>query len=184
VTLEGMGIPHHLAGHDAPRVFEVRASRVEIAGRHLRSELWIGGGYTAFGRPVGPEDLGGAWIVDCAGDLPGEFATVARLYLPRVFEDIEQTPSRYTELDALARELAAAIDASLEIPGSAPGRLLPAEPPERLYIMCKQGLNRSGLVVGRVLRALGLSGDEALRTLRAHRPGALANLAFERLMHD
>jgi protein-tyrosine phosphatase len=49
--------------------------------------------------------------------------------------------------------------------------------------MCKQGLNRRGLVLGRVLRALGLSGEEAIRTLRAQRPGALANLAFEQLLH-
>jgi hypothetical protein len=183
VTLEDMGIPSHLAAHRDAHAFEVRASRIEVQGRALRSELWIGGGYTVVGQPVGAADLAGAWVVDCAGELPGEFAAVARCYIPRVFEDIEQTPFGYVEIEALARELAWAVDGADGARGPWPGSRLPAEPPERVYVMCKQGLNRSGLVLGRVLRALGLSGEEAVRTLRSQRPGAVANLAFERLLH-
>jgi hypothetical protein len=175
VTLEDMGIPTHLAGAEHARAFEVRATRIELAGRVLRSELWIGGGYTAVGHPVLVADVAGAWIVDCAGELPGELASAARLYIPRVFEDIEQTPSGYADIEALARRVAAVLDGDGQPP--------PAEPPLRVYVMCKQGLNRSGLMLGRILRELGLSGDEAVRTLRAQRPGSLANLAFERLLH-
>jgi hypothetical protein len=187
MTLEDMGIPSHLSGHEHGGAFDVRASRIEIRGRRLRSELWIGGGYTAVGEPVAVTDLAGAWVVDCAGELPGEFASMARLYIPRVFEDIEQTPAGYPAIQALARRLAAALDASvppLPVTQDEAAPHLPVEAPARLYVMCKQGLNRSGLVLGRIMRELGLSGEQAVGTLRAQRPGSLANLAFERLLHD
>ncbi len=187
MTLEDMGIPSHLGGHAVRSDFDVRASRIALTGRSLRSELWIGGGYTIVGEPVGPSDLAGAWVVDCAGELPAEFASLAGLYIPRVFEDIEQTPAGYRQIEALARRIAGVLDASVPAdPASdaVTGPAFPAESPARVYVMCKQGLNRSGLMLGRILRELGLTGEQAVHTLRTQRPGALANLAFERLLRD
>ena len=60
----------------------------------------------------------------------------------------------------------------------------PAEPPPRLYVFCNQGMNRSGLMVGRILRALGLAGEEAFCCITMHRPGALSNLTFARLVRE
>ena len=48
--------------------------------------------------------------------------------------------------------------------------------------MCKQGLNRSALAAGLLLRAFGLDGAEAVRLVRARPPGALSNVTFEQLI--
>jgi protein-tyrosine phosphatase len=47
--------------------------------------------------------------------------------------------------------------------------------------MCQHGMNRSGLVTGLLLRALGIGPRETVERIRLARPGALANDAF-RLM--
>jgi protein-tyrosine phosphatase len=60
----------------------------------------------------------------------------------------------------------------------------PAEPPPRLYVFCNQGMNRSGLMIGLILRALGLAGEDALRAITCCRPGALTNRTFVRLLHE
>lgn len=161
---------------------EPRATRIRLPHRaDLPTELWMGGADSGVGEPLHPEHLRGAWVIDCAGDMPEHYRSAAALWLFRVFSDMEETPPAYQRIAALARSLAHCLA------GTADGRdgwEHPAEPPPRLYILCTQGLNRSGLVTGRILRELGLAGDEALRTLTHHRPGALNNLTFVRLIHD
>ncbi len=49
---------------------------------------------------------------------------------------------------------------------------------QTVLVHCRMGYNRSALVVGIALTYLGRSGDEALRHLRAIRPGALFNETF------
>jgi protein-tyrosine phosphatase len=53
--------------------------------------------------------------------------------------------------------------------------------PERVYVMCQHGMNRSGLVAGLLLRGLGVEPRETVERIRRARPGALANDHF-RLM--
>ena len=48
----------------------------------------------------------------------------------------------------------------------------------RVLSHCGMGFNRSALVAGLILLRLGVSGPEAVRRLRACRPGALFNEAF------
>ncbi len=158
-----------------PRRFDVRATRIDLqhvwerqAG--LRAELWVGGGDTALGEPVGVADVAGAWVVDCAGELPQDLMAAAGRWIPRVFEDLEQEPPHYDRVRLLSRQLA--------------GSLAGDDPPARLYVMCKQGFNRSGLVAGRILRELGLRPSVAIELLESHRPGALSNAAFRRLVEE
>lgn len=161
---------------------EPRATRIDIPDHpNIAAELWMGGADSAIGNMLQPEDFAGAWVVDCAGDLPEEYRRAAALWLPRIFTDVEEVPARYLRLSALARSLARCLcgerarDESWDHP---------AEPPARLYVLCTQGLNRSGLVAGRILRELGLGGDEALALLMRHRPGAVNNLTFARLVRE
>lgn len=48
----------------------------------------------------------------------------------------------------------------------------------RVLCHCLMGLNRSALMAGMILVHTGMSGEEALNTLRARRPGALYNDTF------
>jgi hypothetical protein len=165
--------------HSILHPHEPRAGRIVLPGRReLATELWMGGAHSAAGRRLRPHDLRGAWVVDCAGDMPAAYRAAAALWLDRVFPDVEEPPPSYARLDALARSLACCLLGRRD----GDGWEHPAEPPRRLYVLCTQGLNRSGLVMGRILRGLGLSGEEALATLGRHRPGVLNNLTFARLV--
>ncbi len=141
----------------------------------------MGGADSAVGDAVRPNDLGGAWVVDCAGDLPEPHRRAAALWLPRTFLDVEEEPPVYHRIASLARSLARCLAGVRE---DCAGWEHPADPPARLYVICSQGLNRSGLVVGRILRELGLTGDEALALLARYRPGAVNNLTFARLVRE
>ncbi|MGE0544710.1 MAG: hypothetical protein AB7R89_31525 [Dehalococcoidia bacterium] len=163
-----------------PPAYEPRASRILIPGRHdLPTELWMGGANSLHGDLLLPTELCDAWLIDLAGEMPDEHRLACACWLPRVFADIETVPQHYERLDALARSIAASIN------GEAPRDPWPhpAEPPRRVYIMCQQGMNRSGLLTGLILRALGVSTKDALATI-ASRPGALTNQTYLRLMHD
>jgi len=48
----------------------------------------------------------------------------------------------------------------------------------RVLSHCGMGFNRSALIAGLILRRLGMTGPEAVKRLRACRPGALFNEAF------
>ena len=165
--------------------FDPRATRIPIAHRDdVTTELWVGGSYTAFGQPLASSDLRGAWLVDCVGELTDVFRDAAAACFMCVFEDIDDVPSSYERIDALARAIGRVML------GAAPGDALEASPdplpdsPDRVYVLCKQGLNRSALVAGRILRELGATGPAAVAEIRRGRPGALTNLTFERLIHE
>lgn len=161
-------IPSHLVDA-ALEEYEPRATRlIAPVLAAVRTELWMGGVHTTLGDPMHEVHVGGAWVVDCAGELPPAMARVAARHIPRVFADIEAVPGNLTRIDALVGELAAAF--------------LADDAPERVYVMCKQGLNRSGLVSALLLRALGVAPEEALDVIRAARPGALNNVTFASLV--
>ena len=160
---------------------EPRATRIvvpEHAG--VAADLWMGGAHSAAGELLLPHHLAGAWVVDCAGDMPAHYRPAAAWWTVRVFQDYEELPPAWPALADLARSIGRCLGG--ETNGHAAEH--PAEPPARLYVLCNQGMNRSGLVMGRVLRALGLTGDEALDLLRRHRPGAVNNLTFARLIRE
>jgi protein-tyrosine phosphatase len=45
-------------------------------------------------------------------------------------------------------------------------------------------MNRSGLVAGLLLRGFGVDHEQAVRLIRAARPGALSNETFVRLLAE
>jgi len=53
---------------------------------------------------------------------------------------------------------------------------------ERLLIHCRAGLGRTGLATARLLIEAGLAPAEAIRTVRAARPGAIETRAQERYL--
>lgn len=159
---------------------EPRATRLLLPQLpHVTTELWMGGASAALGEPLCPADFIGAWVVDCAGDMPPAYRAAAALWLERVFADVEEPPPEYPRIAALARSLAQCLARAGDVRD---GWEHPYEPPPRLYVLCAAGLNRSGLVMGRILRELGLSGEETLALIAQHRPGALNNLTFARLV--
>lgn len=157
-----------------------RATRILLpAGPAITTELWMGGANTAVGEPITSDLLKDAWVIDCAGDMPDPLRSAAKLWLYRVFSDLEEIPSAWRRIDALAASVGGCL-----IQRGGPAIDHPSDPPARLFVLCTQGLNRSGLVMGRVLRAMGMTGADALATLTAHRPGALNNMTFTRLVLD
>lgn len=164
-----------------PRQHEPRASRIPLPPSvpDLATELWMGGSDSLHGDLVLPEHLAGAWIIDLAGDLPEHYREACALWLPRVFADMEGRPATLHRLQSLARSVADCLLGGV----ADDGWEHPAEAPSRLFVMCQQGMNRSGLVTGLILRALGASAEESL-TAVATRPGALNNLSFARLIRE
>ena len=179
VDLSAVTPPERLEGHS------VRATHLTFDGAAaLSTEIWVGGAHTAHGAIVGTAEVRDAWILDLAGDLPSILVAEARRHVPKVIQDIEAVPHDYGRLQAIVEALARSLE-GVPGPKEHAGRALPelpAEPPARLYVMCKQGLNRSALAAGLLLRAFGLDGAEAVRLLRAGRPGALSNVTFEQLI--
>jgi hypothetical protein len=168
---------------------DIRASRVPLDQHELVGELWVGGSFTLLGEPFTEDAVGSAWLVDCAGELPKELMARAARSFWRVFEDIEWIPGSYDRIDALAQQLAGALRgdtgalAADDSNGSSDDAVANVQPPERVYVFCKQGFNRSGLLTGRILRALGTPPQEAIAQLRELRPGALTNDTFVDLIH-
>lgn len=162
---------------------DVRATRIPIPGDGLTGELWVGGSYTMLGTPLDDDDLRKSWLVDCAGELPADYLARASGSIMRVFADIDSVPSTYGRIELLAHQLASKLrgDAS---DGAPPEDALPDGTPERIYVLCKQGLNRSALLAGRVLRMLDVPGEQTVELLRTHRPGALSNQTFVELIHS
>jgi hypothetical protein len=96
-----------------------------------------------------------------------------------VFADVESVPHSYLRLTALAQDVAACLRGANDT--LSPGWSHPTEAPPRLYVMCQQGMNRSGLVTGLILRALGVPAERAVEAI-VTRPGALTNHTFARLV--
>ncbi len=184
MTFEDIGLSPRFQPADR---FDLRATLIPLPD--VTAELWMGGSHTDVGEPIAAQ-LAGCWLIDCAGELPAAIHSAAAAYIPRVFEDIEQTPPQYQRVLQLAGSLAdvlrggAADLAASGAPPSDDALLLERERPRRIYVLCKQGFNRSALMTGRIMRALGLSGELVVSELRRHRRGALANDAFERLLRE
>lgn len=126
--------------------------------------VWMGGAHSLAGEVIEKSHLRRAWLVDCAGDMPLEWRPAALMWLPLVFADLDVPLNRSLRLEETVARLASAVAA--------------LSPPEAVYVMCTHGMNRSGLVTGLLLRALGVPGDEAIARVRAARPGALSNQQF------
>ena len=171
-----------LSGHGAGPGFDPRATRIPVEHRSdITTELWIGGSYSAVGERLPESDLRNAWLVDCAGELPETFRASAAAHFMRVFEDLEDVPQLYPRIQSLSRQLAATLSGR---PTTGPEPPLPAQRPDRVYVLCKQGLNRSALLAGRILRELGAPGEWIVDEIRRRRPGSLSNETFVRLIQD
>lgn len=163
----------------AARRFEPRATRIPITHRDdLDIEIWVGGSDTALGDELELHHLEDAWLIDCAGEMTPAFRDAALACFPRVFADLEVLPSNYERLRALARDIGA------RVRGEAAEALAEHASPVRVFVMCSQGFNRSGLMAGLILRELGAEPDEIVRAIRRARPGALSNEAFVRLLTE
>lgn len=163
-----------------PQHGEPRASLIPLPGRlQVPTQIWMGGADALHGEPLDLAGLADAWIIDLAGEMPPMHRKAAGLWLPRVFLDAETRPSNLSGLVELAQSIAAVMGG----PAWEGIRPHPGDPPRRVYVMCQHGLNRSGLVTGLILRALGLSAEESVAAI-ATRPGALNNLTFAALVHS
>ena len=155
---------------------EPRASRIVLPRLPgIGTQLWMGGSQSLVGEQVTPADLADAVVIDCAGDLPRAHRAAAQRYVPCVFLDVEREPSSFPRVAALVHELATAIGAAAAGGDGAP---------HRVFVFCQYGLNRSGLITGLLLRALGASAEDVLRGVRLARPGSLNNLTFGQLIAE
>jgi hypothetical protein len=154
---------------------EPRASLLVARGElaSVAARIWMGGSHTAIGEPIDAEDLAGAWFIDCAGDMPSHFRPRAGRWFSCVFPDLDASPTRLFRIEQIVGEVAIALQSEHARPS-----------PTELFIVCQHGMNRSGLVAGMLLRALGMNGDDAIDRITASRPGALSNHAFRRLLLD
>lgn len=139
----------------------------------------MGGADSLHGELLGVAHVEDAWIIDLAGEMPHDLRKAATLWLPRVFVDTEGEPPNLAWLHSLAGSVAAAVTSSAAETASEWPH--PAEPPARIYVMCQHGMNRSGLVTGLILRALGAGAEDTLAGI-ASRPGALNNQTYARLV--
>lgn len=153
--------------HDVPR-----ASLVLAAGEagNPGTEVWMGGARSHIGDAVTESLVAVSWLVDCAGDMPSAHRTAAGLWVACVFADHDGPLPPSLRLDNVVADAARA------------ARGDHGQPPDRIYVMCTHGMNRSGLVTGLILRSLGVDGPEAVERIRAARPGALSNLHFRDML--
>ncbi|MGE0602011.1 MAG: hypothetical protein AB7J35_21725 [Dehalococcoidia bacterium] len=145
-----------------------RASLVLAAGElgNTDTEIWMGGAHTPHGDELAETHLATSWLIDCAGDIDRSYRDVTSRWLACVFPDIDGRPAAELLIQSVVREATTAITSGN---GAAP---------ERIYVMCQHGMNRSGLVSGLILRSLGLDPESAIQRIRNARPGALANDGF------
>ena len=102
-------------------------------------------------------------VIDLDGGLDACIPTQTNhcLYIYFPFDDDDQSLPNLRKLHAVA-ELAASL----------------IRDGHRVLTHCNMGFNRSGLVAGVILKALGMSGDAAVTRIRERRPGALYNDRF------
>jgi len=157
----------HRAAVHAPR-----ASRLLAAGDSpaTRTEIWMGGAHSHIGEELSHNSLASAWLIDCAGDMDPSFRSSTGRWLACVFPDLD---------GPLASSNRVAEVVQLTLDSIASG----GDAPERVYVMCQHGMNRSGLVTGLILRAIGVNVDDALASI-ASRPGALNNQTYVRLLRS
>ncbi len=159
-----------LPGDPPAHLVTPRATLVLAPGEAANTgALWMGGAHALRGEEITLARITGAWLIDAAGDMPAGHHAAAAQALSCVFMDVEAVPPSFARLAAVALAAATALRSG-EVAS--------------VYAVCTHGLNRSGLVTGLILRALGVPGDEAIRRIRLARPGSLANHAFEGLIQD
>ena len=129
----------------------------------------MGGAHSIAGEAWAVESLASSWVIDCAGEIDRSFRGAAANWVACVFPDLDGPLS---SSNRVVETVSAALEAMTSPSATAP---------ERIYIMCQHGMNRSGLVTGLILRGLGMAPREAVERIRGARPGALANDYF-RLM--
>jgi Dual specificity phosphatase, catalytic domain len=102
-------------------------------------------------------------VIDVDGGLDACIPTYSNqcLYIYFPFDDDDQFLPNEAKLRAIAQ-----LGASLILDG------------HRVLAHCNMGYNRSGLVAGLILKALGVPGDAAVTRIRERRPGALFNDRF------
>jgi len=151
-----------------------RASRVLAKGELIavETEIWMGGAHTPHGEALLETEIGNSWVIDCAGDIDVAYRTMPARWVSCVFPDIDGRPAAETLITSVVREASEAI------------RRAGSSAPDRVYIMCQHGMNRSGLVSGLILRSLGLEPEDVIQRIRAARPGALANDGFLRMLRQ
>lgn len=157
--------------NQAPSHIQPRASLVLAAGEadNPSTEVWMGGAHSLIGQTLDGPALARSWVVDCAGDMPPAHRTSAGLWVACVFADIDGPLSPSLRLEEVVERASFAAR-------------MPSSAPDRIYVMCTHGMNRSGLVTGLLLRALGIDGREAIDRIRLARPGALSNQHFHNMV--
>jgi hypothetical protein len=147
-----------------------RASQLVAAGevKGLRANIWMGGSHSHVGELVSDAPLENSWIIDCAGVMPTWYREQVGRWVACVFEDVESRPSRLWHIEEVVKATAEAV--SIEAG------------PSDVIIVCQHGMNRSGLMSGLLLRALGFEGEAAVSRIKERRPGALSNLTFRGIL--
>src|SRR5437867_10528575 len=102
-------------------------------------------------------------VIDVDGGLDACIPTHSNhcLYIYFPFDDDDRCVPNETKLRAIAQLAAALIQEG-----------------HRVLTHCGMGYNRSGLVAGLILKALGMQGTAAVARIRERRPGALFNDRF------
>jgi len=143
-----------------------------------------------------PVAMSGAWARDLDTDLAAIRAWGA-VALVSLIEDHEFVLLRVPDLGSRAQALG--LDwhhlpiMDVSVPGAAfesrwqhsgPVFVSLLQRGERLVVHCRGGLGRSGLVAARLLVELGVDPGEAIRRVRAARPGAIETDEQERYVQE
>ncbi len=162
------------------------------------AEVYVGDGLGILGLTLcpGKKDPGNGWDRDLDADL----ASVARWRAGTLLTLIEDHEFRLLEVEAMGhtvRQLGMdwmhlpirdvdVPDIRFETGWRNAGPLLHArlEAGERVAIHCRGGIGRTGLVAALILVERGWSGEDAIRHVRAARPGAIETRAQERYVID
>jgi hypothetical protein len=107
-----------------------RATRIHLPDLpDLRTELWMGDAQSPTGERVLPEHLAGAWVIDCAGDMPEHYRVAAAWWVTDAFQDYEELPVCWDRATELARSIGRCLG---RIDGGEAAAAHPAEPPPRI----------------------------------------------------
>lgn len=149
-----------------------RASLVLGAGEasNPHTEIWMGGAHSLLGDELEHSGLGGSWLIDCAGEIDRSYRDSLGRWVACVFPDLDGPLASSNRVERVVRET---VEAVLHANGAAP---------DRIYVMCQHGMNRSGLVAGLIMRSFGVEPATVVERIRLARPGALANDSFRRIL--